>query len=173
MRGIGVDMEHFHNSMDSILAKKELPHDLDGINRMIESTQEEMRSAIMNGNSNLMVQLDRQMQILLARRFGADVAATKAAIDAAEQSKIKIAKEIELLREIKKQKNLAAGRAEQLFIKRMERVRQAELQIELANNRFVSARVAAKESKTRLQSLLDAKQKEQANAYERYEFSQY
>lgn len=150
-----------------------LPHDLDGINRAIETMQDEIRTAIMNGDSNRMIALDARLRILAARQFGASVSETKKAIDKAESEKLLIAKQIELLREIKKQKNLAAGRAEQLFLARMERVRQAELQIEFAENRLVSARVAAKESKARLQKLLDAKQKEQASTFERYELSKY
>lgn len=151
----------------------ETPLDSQSLKAAIESTQGDLRSAVMNGDGERLIELDSRMRILSARRFGAEVAETKKAIDTAEQSKIKIAKEIEILREIKKQKNLAAGRAEQLFFRRMEKVADAELQIEMATNRLVSARVAAKESKARLQSLLDAKQKEQANAYERYELSRY
>jgi hypothetical protein len=139
----------------------------------MESTADELRTAIMNGDSTKMIELDARMRILSARSFGANVAETKAAIDTAEREKISIAKEIELLRAIKKLKNLAAGRAEMLFQARMEKVGQAELQIQIATNKLTSARVASRESKARLQRLLDAKQQEVTNQRERYELSQY
>jgi hypothetical protein len=165
--GYQMEMEEFHNT------KNELPVDSIGIKQSIEWTADELRAAVMNGDSNLMITLDARMRILSARAFGADVSETKKAIDKAEREKISIAKEIEILREIKKQKNLAAGRAEQLFFRRMEKVNQAEFQIQLATNRLTSARVAARESKARLQKLLDAKQQEVTNQRERYEISRY
>jgi hypothetical protein len=166
-------MEDYYNEMDTILAKKDLPIDSHGLKQAMETTQSDISAAILDGNAALMVELDNRMRVLAARQFGSTVAETKKAIDAAESEKISIAKELELLRGIKKQKNLQAGRAEQLFLKRMERVADAELQIEMATIRLTSARVAAKESKARLQSLLDAKQKEQAKTYERYELSRF
>jgi hypothetical protein len=127
----------------------------------------------MNGDSNLMIELDARMRILMARQFGADVSETKKLIDKAELEKVSIAKEIEILREIKKLKNLAAGRAEMLFQARMEKVGQAELQIQMATSRLMSARVTSRESKTKLQNLLDVKAREQASVYEKYELSKY
>jgi hypothetical protein len=168
-----VDMEEFHNEMDLILAKKELPIDSHGIKQAIETTQDDLRSAIMNGQGNLMVELDNRLRVLSARQFGADVSESKSAIDKAELEKVSIAKELELLREIKKQKNLQAGKAEQLFFRRMEKVGEVQLQIETATTRLTSARVAAKESKAKLQALLDAKQRETTRQYERYELSRY
>lgn len=165
--GYQLDMEDFHKE------KKGMPQDSYGIKQAMETAQDELRAAIMNGQSELMLELDARLRILSARLFGTEVAETKKAIDSAEESKIKIAKEIEILREIKKQKNLAAGRAEQLFFKRMERVADAQLQIEFAESRLVSARTLARESKARLQKLLDAKQEEVTNQRERYELSRY
>ncbi len=173
MAGYETDMNDFHNTMDAILAKNNLPNDTHGIKQAIETTAGELREAVMNGNSNLMIELDARMRILSARQFGANVSDTKKLIDTAEREKISIAKELELLREIKKQKNLAAGRAEMLFQKRMQKVNQAEFQIQLAENRLTDARITARESKVKLQKLLDAKQKEQASAYEKYELSKY
>ncbi len=166
-------MEDFNNEMDKILAKNELPKDLDGIRQTIETTQDEIRNAVMNGDSNLMIELDNRMRVLNARAFGASVSETKKLIDNAELEKISIGKEIELLREIKKQKNLQAGKAEQLFFRRMEKVNQAEFQIQLAQSRLTDARVTIRESKAKLQALLDAKQKETSRQYERYEISKY
>jgi hypothetical protein len=173
MAGYETDMNDFHNTMDAVLAKNNLPNDTHGIKQAIETTAGELREAVMNGNSNLMIELDARMRILSARQFGANVSDTKKLIDTAEREKISIAKELEILREIKKQKNLAAGRAEMLFQKRMQKVNQAEFQIQLAENRLTDARITARESKVKLQKLLDAKQKEQASAYERYELSKY
>jgi hypothetical protein len=173
MAGYETDMNDFDNEMDNILAKNSLPIDTHGIKQAIETTAGELREAVMNGNSNLMIELDARMRILSARAFGANVSETKNLIDKSELEKISIAKEIGLLREIKKQKNLAAGRAEELFRARMEKVNQAEFQIQLAENRLTDARITARESKVKLQKLLDAKQKEQASAYEKYELSKY
>jgi hypothetical protein len=164
------DMEDYHNE---IMEKKDLPIDLDGIKQAIETTQEEIRTAVMNGQAERMIELDNRMRILLARQFGVVVSETKKTIDKAELEKLAIAKELELLREIKKQKNLQAGKVEQLFFKRMEKVADAQLQIEMANSRLTSARVTIRESKAKLQKLLDAKQKEQANAYQNYELLKY
>jgi hypothetical protein len=171
--GYELDMEDFNNEMDTILAKNNLPVDSHGIRQAIESTQVELRDAVMNGDSSLMIILDNRLRILSARSFGADVSDTKKMIDKSEREKVSIAKELELLREIKKQKNLAAGRAEMLLQRRMEKVSRAEFQIQLAENRLESARITSRESKAKLQKLLDAKQKEQASAYERYELSKY
>jgi hypothetical protein len=150
-----------------------IDNDTHALRQAIELTQDELRTAVMNGDSVQLIELDARMRILSARQFGANVAETKAAIDKAEREKISIAKEVELLREIKKQKNFAAGRAQELFRARMEKVGDAELQIQFAENRLTSARVAAKESKARLQKLLDAKQQEVTNQRERYELSRY
>jgi hypothetical protein len=173
MAGYETDMNDFHNTMDAILAKNNLPNDTHGINQAIETTAGELREAVMNGNSNLMIELDARMRILSARQFGANVSDTKNLIDKSELEKSSIAKELGILREIKKQKNLAAGRAQELFRARMEKVNQAEFQIQLAENRLTDARITARESKVKLQKLLDAKQKEQASAYEKYELSKY
>ncbi len=173
MAGYETDMNDFHNTMDAVLAKNNLPNDTHGINQAIETTAGELREAVMNGNSNLMIELDARMRILSARAFGANVVETKNLIDKSELEKISIAKELGILREVKKQKNLAAGRAQELFRARMEKVNQAEFQIQLAENRLTDARITARESKVKLQKLLDAKQKEQASAYEKYELSKY
>jgi hypothetical protein len=164
------DMEDYHNE---IMEKKDLPFDLDGIKQAIESNQEEIRTAVMNGQAERMIELDNRMRILLARQFGVVVSETKKLIDKAELEKVSIGKQLELLREIKKQKNLQAGKVEQLFFKRMEKVADAQLQIEMANSRLTSARVTIRESKAKLQRLLEAKQKEQANAYQNYELLKY
>jgi hypothetical protein len=166
-------MNDFNNEMDKILAKNNLPDDLDGINQAIETTQDEIRTAIMNGQAERMIELDNRLRVLSARQFGADVSKTKKMIDKAESEKISIAKELEILREIKKLKNLAAGRAEMLFQARMEKVQQANFQIQLAQDRLTSARVTSRESKAKLQALLDAKQNETSRQYERYEISKY
>ncbi len=168
-----VDMDDFNNTMDTILAKNNLPDDLIGIKQAIESTANELRAAVMNGDANLMVELDNRLRILSARQFGANVVETKKMIDKSESEKISIAKELEILRGIKKLKNLAAGRAEMLFQARMEKVGQAEFQIQLAENRLTNARVTSRESKAKLQALLDAKQKETSRQYEKYELSKY
>jgi hypothetical protein len=168
-----VDMEHFNNEMDIILARNNLPNDTNAIRQTIESTADELRAAIMNGNSEQLVELDNRMRVLSARLFGSDVSDTKKMIDKSEREKISIAKEIEILREIKKLKNFAAGRAEMLFQKRMEKVGQAEFQIQLAENRLESARITSRESKAKLQKLLDAKQKETSGQYKNYELSKY
>ncbi len=166
-------MNEFHNTMDSILAKNTLPDDVIGINQSIESTKEELRAAVMNGDSSKLVELDSRLRILNARAFGANVVETKKMIDTAEREKISIAKELEILRAIKKLKNLAAGRAEMLFQARMEKVSFAELNIQIAENRLTNARVTSRESKAKLQALLNAKQQEVTNQTERYELSKY
>jgi hypothetical protein len=171
--GYELDMNDFNNEMDKILAKNNLPDDLDGINQAIETTQDEIRTAIMNGDGQKLVELDNRMRVLSARQFGADVSKVKKLIDTAESEKISIAKEVELLRDIKKLKNLAAGRAEMLFQARMEKVQQANFQIQLAQDRLTSARVTSRESKAKLQALLDAKQNETSRQYERYELKKY
>jgi hypothetical protein len=171
--GYELDMNDFHNEMDRILAKNNLPNESIGLKQAIESTQDELRAAVMNGDSNLMIELDARMRILMARAFGSDVSETKKLIEKAELEKVSIAKEIEILREIKKLKNLAAGRAEMLFQARMEKVGQAELQIQMATSRLMSARVTSRESKAKLQKLLDVKAREQASVYEKYELSKY
>jgi hypothetical protein len=150
-----------------------IDNDTHALRQAIESTQDELRAAVLDGNAEQLIELDARMRILSARQFGADVSDTKKMIDTAEREKVSITKELELLREIKKQKNFAAGRAQELFRARMEKVNQAEFQIQLAENRLESARVTSRESKAKLQKLLDAKQKEQASAYERYELSKY
>jgi hypothetical protein len=150
-----------------------IDNDTHALRQAIESTQDELRAAVLDGNAEQLIELDARMRILSARSFGADVSDTKKAIDKAEREKVSTTKELELLREIKKQKNFAAGRAEMLFHKRMEKVNQAELQIQFAENRLESARVTSRESKAKLQKLLDAKQKEQATTFERYELSKY
>jgi hypothetical protein len=166
-------MEDFNNEMDKILAKNELPSDLDGIRQAIETTQADIQAAVLDGNAELLINLDNRMRVLNARAFGANVLETKKLIDKSELEKISIGKEIEILRNIKKLKNLAAGRAEMLFHKRMEKVGQAEFQIQLAQSRLTDARVTSRESKAKLQALLDAKQKETSKQYERYEISKY
>ncbi len=171
--GYQMDMEDFNNEMDKILAKNNLPDDLLGIRQSIETAQADIQAAVLDGNAERLIELDARMRILTARQFGAEVSETKNSIDKAELEKISIAKEIETLRAIKKLKNLAAGRAEMLFQKRMEKVNQAEFQIQLAENRLTSARVAAKESKAKLQRLLDTKQEETSRQYEKYELSKY
>jgi hypothetical protein len=150
-----------------------IDNDTHALRQAIESTQDELRAAVLDGNAEQLIELDARMRILSARQFGANVSDTKKAIDKAEREKISIAKELEILREIKKQKNFAAGRAQELFRARMEKVNQAEFQIQLAENRLESARVTSRESKAKLQKLLDAKQKEQATTFERYELSKY
>jgi hypothetical protein len=159
-----MDMEDFNKSMDKILCKNNLPDDSHGIKQAIESTQADIQAAVLDGSSAKLIELDSRMRILSARAFGADVAETKKLIDKAESEKISIAKEVEILRAIKKLKNLAAGRAEMLFQARMEKVNQAEFQIQLAEDRLTNARVLARESNAKLQKLLDA----QASAYEKY-----
>jgi hypothetical protein len=168
-----VDMEDFNNEMDIILARNNLPNDSQAIRQAIESTADELRAAVLDGNSTLMIELDNRMRVLSARQFGADCSETKKFIDTAEREKISIGKELEILREIKKLKNFAAGRAEMLFQKRMEKVGQAEFQIQLAENRLESARITSRESKAKLQKLLDAKQKETSGQYKNYELSKY
>jgi hypothetical protein len=168
-----VDMNEFHNTMDSILAKNNLPDDSIGINQAIESAQADIQAAVLDGSAERLIELDNRLRILSARQFGASVSETKKLIDSSEREKISIAKELEILRGIKKLKNLAAGRAENLFMARMEKVGQAEYQIQLAESRLTNARVTIRESKAKLQALLDAKQREQASAYERYELSKY
>ncbi len=150
-----------------------IDNDTHALRQAIEQAQDELRTAVMNGDSEQLILLDNRLRILSARQFGANVAETKKAIDTAEREKISIAKQLEILREIKKQKNFAAGRAQELLRARMEKVNRAEFDIQLAENRLESARVASRESKAKLQKLLDAKQKEQASAYERYELSKY
>jgi hypothetical protein len=171
--GNELNMNDFSNEMDTILARNELPNDAQGIKQAIATTQDELRTAVMNGDSEQLISLDNRMRILSARAFGANVSETKKMIDKAELEKISIAKELEILREIKKLKNLAAGRAEMLFHKRMEKVGQAELQIQFAESRLTNARITSRESKAKLQKLLDAKQKETSNQIERYELSRY
>jgi DNA polymerase III delta prime subunit len=171
--GYELDMEDFHNELDAILSKNHLPIDSHGIKQAIETTQDDLRSAIMNGQANLMIELDNRLRVLSARAFGAEVSDAKKTIDSAEREKISIAKELELLREIKRQKNLQAGKAEQLFLARMQKVQDQQLQIEIATTRLTSARVAAKESKAKLQALLDAKQRETTRQYKQYELSRY
>jgi hypothetical protein len=173
MAGYELDMNDFNNEMDKILAKNNLPDDLLGINQAIDATQADIQAAVLSGNAEQLIELDNRMRILMARQFGADVVETKKLIDTAESEKISIAKELEIKREIKKQKNLSAGRAQELFRARMQKVQQAELQIQFAENRLTNARVLAKESKTKLQALLDAKQKETSRQYEKYELSKY
>jgi hypothetical protein len=151
----------------------EIEDDTHALRQAIEQAQDELRTAVLDGDGELLISLDNRLRVLSARLFGSDVSDTKKLIDKAERERISIAKEIELLREIKKQKNLAAGRAQLLFQKRMEKVNQAEFQIQLAENRLESARVTSRESKAKLQKLLDAKQKEQATTFERYELSKY
>jgi hypothetical protein len=168
-----IDMNEFDNTMDSILAKNNLPDDLHGINQAIERAQTDIQAAVLDGNSNLLVELDNRLRVLSARQFGASVSETKKLIDSSEREKISIAKELEILRNIKKLKNLAAGRAEMLFQARMEKVNQAEFQIQLAESRLTNARVTSRESKDKLQKLLDAKQQEVTNQTERYELSRY
>ncbi len=168
-----IDMNEFDNTMDSILAKNNLPDDLHGINQAIERAQTDIQAAVLDGNSNLLVELDNRLRVLSARQFGASVSETKKLIDSSEREKISIAKELEILRNIKKLKNLAAGRAEMLFQARMEKVNQAEFQIQLAESRLTNARVTSRESKAKLQKLLDAKQQEVTNQTERYELSRY
>ncbi len=168
-----INMEDFNNEMDKILTKNNLPNESHAIKLAIDAAQDELRTAIMNGQSNLMLELDSRIRILSARAFGADVSETKNLIDKAELEKVSIAKELALLREIKKQKNLQAGKAEQLFFRRMEKVQLAEFNIQSAENRLESARELSRESNAKLQKLLDMKQKEQANAYEKYELSKY
>ncbi len=165
--GYQMEMEEFHNT------KNDLPVDSIGIKQSIERTADELRAAVMNGDSNLMITLDARLRILAARQFGANVSETKKLIDTAEREKISISKEIELLRGIKKLKNLAAARAEMLFQARMEKVNRAEFDIQLAENRLTNARVTSRESKAKLESLLDAKQKETSRQYEKYEISKY
>jgi hypothetical protein len=171
--GYELDMEDFNNSMDLILSKNQIPIDSHGIKQAIETTQDAIREAVTNGDGELLITLDNRLRILTARAFGADVSETKKTIDIAELEKVSIAKELELLREIKKQKNLQAGKAEQLFFRRMEKVADAQLQIEIATNRLTNARITSRESKAKLQALLDAKQKETTRQYERYELSRY
>jgi vancomycin permeability regulator SanA len=60
-----------------------------------------------------------------------------------------------------------------LFQARMEKVQAAEYQIQLAENRLTNARVTIRESKAKLQALLDEKQREQASAYENYQLFKY
>ncbi len=173
MAGYELDMNDFNNNLDTILAKNTLPDDLHGINQAIERAQTDIQAAVLEGDATKLIELDARLRILSARQFGASVSETKKLIDSSEREKISIAKEIEILRNIKKLKNLAAGRAEMLFQARMEKVNQAEFQIQLAESRLTNARVTARESKAKLQALLDAKQKEQASAYENYQLSKY
>jgi hypothetical protein len=173
MAGYELDMNDFNNNLDVILAKNNLPDDLHGINQAIERAQADIQAAVLDGSAERLIELDSRLRILSARQFGASVSETKALIDKAELEKISIAKELELLRGIKKLKNLAAGRAEMLFQARMEKVSQSEFQIQLAESRLTNARVTIRESKAKLQALLDAKQKEQASAYENYQLSKY
>ncbi len=155
------------------IEKKDLPNDSHGIKQAIESTKHDIQAAVLDGNAELLVSLDSRLRILSARLFGADVSATKSLIDKAELEKISIAKEIENLRNVKKQKNIAAGRAQIVFQKRLERVNRAEFEIQLAENRLTSARVLGRESNAKLQKLLNAKQRETSVAYEKYELSKY
>ncbi len=173
MAGYELDMNDFNNNLDVILAKNTLPDDLIGINQAIERAQTDIQAAVLDGNSSLIIELDSRLRILSARQFGASVSETKKLIDSSEREKISIAKELELLRGIKKLKNLAAGRAEMLFQARMEKVQAAEYQIQLAENRLTNARVTIRESKAKLQALLDEKQREQASAYENYQLFKY
>ncbi len=173
MAGYELDMNDFNNNLDSILAKNTLPDDSIGINQSIESTKEELRAAVLEGDSNKLVELDSRLRILSARQFGASVSETKKLIDSAEREKISIAKELEILRNIKKLKNLAAGRAEMLFQARMEKVQRAEFDIQVAESRLTNARVTSRESKDKLQKLLNEKQQEVTNQTERYELFKY
>jgi hypothetical protein len=146
-----------------------IDNDTHALRQAIETTQDELRTAVMNGDSVQLIELDARIRTLMAHQFGANVSDVKKLIDKAELEKVSIAKEVEILRDIKKAKNLQAGRAQELFRARMAKVNQAELQIQFAESRLESARVTSRESKAKLQKLLDAKQKEQARAYERYE----
>jgi hypothetical protein len=173
MAGYELDMNDFNNNLDSILAKNNLPDDSIGINQSIESTKDELRAAIMNGQSEKMIELDNRLRVLSARQFGASVSETKNLIDKAELEKISIAKELERLRDIKKQKNIAARRTEELLRARMLKVQAAEFDIQISESRLESARVLSRESKDKLQKLLNEKQQEVTNQRERYEISRY
>ncbi len=151
--------------MDEI---NEIPLDSQSLKNAIESTKADIQAAVLDGNAELLIKLDNRMRILSARSFGVDCSETKKTIDSTEQSKIKIAKEIKILREIKKNKNLALGRAQILYQKRLERVNRAEFEIQLAENKLTSARVLGREANAKLQKLLDAKQRETSVAYEKY-----
>ncbi len=166
-------MNEFDNTMDSILAKNTLPDDLHGINQAIERAQADIQAAVLDGSAERLIELDNRLRVLSARQFGASVSETKKLIDTAEREKISIAKEISILRDVKKLKNLAAGRAENLFMARMEKVGQAEYQIQLAESRLTNARVTIRESKAKLQKLLNEKQQEVTKQTERYEYSKY
>jgi hypothetical protein len=171
--GYELDMEEFHNELDTILSKNQLPIDSHGIKQAIETTQNEIRQAVMNGDGGGLLELENRFRVLSARQFGADCSETKKTIDIAELEKVSIAKEVELLREIKKQRNLQAGKAEQLFFRRMEKVAEVQVQIETATTRLTNARITSRESKAKLQKLLDAKQQQVINQREKYELSRY
>lgn len=155
------------------MEKNDLPTDTLGIKQAIESTKDEIRNAILNGDADGLIQLDNRMRILSARLFGSEVSAAKSIIDKSESDKIKIQKDIENLREIKKQKNLKLGKAQILYQLRLEKVNKAEFEIQLSQNLLESARVAIRENKAKLQKLLDEKQKETSTIYKQYELAKY
>ncbi len=158
-----VDMNEFHNTMDSILAKNNLPNDTESIRRAMEQTQVDIQEAVLDGNGSLMVELGERMRVLSARAFGASVSETKAAIEKNDARKGVIAKEVDALREIKGLRNRQLGRAMMVVNRRQVNVNKVQFAIELAENELESIRVGNREMKKRLDDMKQTKLREVEN----------
>jgi hypothetical protein len=140
------------------------------LRQVLEHTQELMREAVMNGDGERLIELDNQIRSLSSRIFSADVAETKAGIDAAEQEKIDSKQRMELLRDFKKGRNMQLLKAIKLYEARLARVQEAELAYQMEESKYQQTLVSRRELKAKLENLLKAKQAEQEKMYEQFRY---
>jgi hypothetical protein len=153
MAGYEIDMEDFHNEMDTILSNGVLPSSTADLLALRERLTLDMESAITSGHTSKMLQLDQQIKSLEPRLFAAKVENLKQMILLNAERKAEINTELDALRGEKKRLNEKLARAITLTEKRGERVVRADFALSLAEQELESVRVSMRESRERLEQI--------------------
>lgn len=128
----------------------------------------EMSEAINDGDIEQMVRIDAQVKSLAPRIFATQLAELKANIEANESRKAEVEKEMETLRQIRADRNRKLARAILLQEKRGEAVVRADFALQVAQTELESIRVSRRELRAKLDTLKQAKLKQQEKENEEF-----
>ncbi len=151
--GYELDMNDFHNEMDTILSNGVLPTSTGDLLDLRERLTLDMENAITSGDTTKMLQVDRQLKSLEPRLFAAKVENLKQSLELSSERKTEIVTEIDALRAERKRLNEKLARAIVLTEKRGERVVRADFALSLAEQELESIRVGMRESRERLEQI--------------------
>jgi NAD kinase len=145
----GLDMNDFMNEMDKVLAKETTAELLD----LRERLTLDMETAITDGDTTKMLQLDQQIKSLEPRLFAAKVENLKQLLELSAERKTEISTELEALRAERQRLNKHLARAILLAEKRGERVMRTDFALSLAEQELESVRVSMRESREKLEQI--------------------